>query len=582
MRNQNFYYKIHNRKNFTEKLGLNQKYSSRIRTIEPIKLNSNYNSLENETSDCTSLNRINYSSCNEYNLNNFKNITKKKSNIMSNHKLTYVLTTNESSNFDEKSRRADLLKTLDFGEKSENYGKKYLQCFQSYTENREKGSFSNKLKNHRENLNKIVKLLNEANGNINKKNKNDINNTKENEIKGNINNNNPYYKDSNINHLNNDLFINNIESQKLLTDANKKNNFINLRDKFITNTYCCNKRNNKYIKKLKSLDRNLHLNERKSHSLMSNDSITNHNNLTNEQLRDIKYEKRNSEKDESISENNIISKNNDEEDNRNKIKTLRNEYKEISEKYLEITKQLDSIKNNDISYEDIIKNNSKTKDIINYYYKNNNDEENEKVFILMKLKLKNYEIIFKKMEQENKLIKKKFKKFAKIMKHKENLEEENNSLKEELNEMNINYQKLNEELQLYETKFLNINSFNKKIQDINKNLTKEKYDIKKDLDNTKKEYKELKIKYDKMIPQQNELISKLNEENNNNIKEIEDKYNYIDEENNNLKILLNNSNSKYKILEKCHNELKEKYNINEEIKNNIENKNNGLQNIKNK
>ena len=84
MRNKNFYYKIPNKKNYTEKLDLNQKYSSRISSINPTKLNSNYNSLDNDTSDCTSFNRINYSACNEYNPNNIRHKKQWNSNMISN------------------------------------------------------------------------------------------------------------------------------------------------------------------------------------------------------------------------------------------------------------------------------------------------------------------------------------------------------------------------------------------------------------------------------------------------------------------------------------------------------------------
>ena len=299
MRNQNFYYKIPNRKNFTERLDGNQKYSSRIRTKNLTKLSSNYNSLENETSDCTSFNRINYSYNNELNPINNNHKIQYKSNIISNHKLTYVLTTNESSHFEEKNKREDLLKTQDFGEKKEKYEKKYLECFQSYTENKKKRSFSNKLKKHRENLNNIVKLLNEANNTINNKNKNDINDSNENDIKENI-------KNCKNNNLNNDLFINNIESQKLLTDSNNRNKNLQLRDKFNANTYSYNKQKNNYISNPKARDINHNLNKKLNNPNLENDKIINHTNLTNDKLRELDNEKRNNQKDESVDEYNII------------------------------------------------------------------------------------------------------------------------------------------------------------------------------------------------------------------------------------------------------------------------------------
>ena len=53
-----------------------------------------------------------------------------------------------------------------------------------------------------------------------------------------MNNDNLYNKNSDINNLNNDSFINNIKTQKLLTYANKKNKYVKLRDKFITTSNC--------------------------------------------------------------------------------------------------------------------------------------------------------------------------------------------------------------------------------------------------------------------------------------------------------------------------------------------------------
>ena len=61
------------------------------------------------------------------------------------------------------------------------------------------------------------------------------------------------------------------------------------------------------------------------------------------------------------------------------------------------------------------------------------------------------------------------------------------------------------------------------------------------------------------------------------IEEIEEKYNYIDEENKNLKILLDNSQSKYKILEDVNNELNDN---NIKLENNLKNINNKKMNYK--
>ena len=598
MKEQNFYRKI-GYKNYTEKLNNNQKYSSKMRYLNNRVLNCNLASLENDTSDCNSLNKINIGSCYECMPSSISNKRQNRSNIISNPKLTYELSSND--NFDDKNyvsqknnKKINYIRYLinDVKEhlkteptKIENYEKKYLESFQLYENDNEKRAFSNKLKKHRENLNNIVKSLNEVNNRNKQKDYGTFNDelnkyeTKEN------NNLNKKLNYVNQRLKNSNFIINDIESQKFLTGVENKSKFNKIKGNFdtcpIAYNHYPNQKSNK-VKTLKDmLDLNINTNndiDKKLKKRLLTDENLNHRNYTSDH---INVEKDNILKTEKLNKvptelnrnkNNLF---NLEEENA-KIDLLRNEYKTISNNYLQISQQIDSLKSGDISYEDIIRNNSKTKDIINYNYKNNNDVENEKIFILMKLKMKNSEIMINKLEDENKIYKKKYKKMNNLIKQNNILTEENNALKEELNDMNINYQKLNEELQDYENKISNINNFNKKIQEINRGLMNENCDLKRNYEISKKEYKECKINYDKMLPQQTELIKKLEEEKNELIQKLEEKNNYINEENNNFKILLDNSQSKYKILEQNYNELKNKYNKLEENFNNIKNKNEEL------
>ena len=603
MNDKNFYRKIH-RKNFTEKIDNNQKYSSRIRSLNNRVLNSNLTTLENDTSDCNSLNKINYSTYHEHMSSNIKDQRHNRSNIIPNPKYTYTLSTNGNNDDDrnyishKNSKKINFIKFLINNAKKNinsepgkipNYERKYLESFELYKTDNEKRAFSNKLKKHRDNLNNIVKVLNEAN---NRNKKNDLLNDENNKYdlkENNTSKNNLNYSNERIKNKKK------IESQKCLTGAEKKNKYIRIRDKFDTYTY--NHKNNNVQKnnKIKShkeimdinlnnnninknLNNRLLINEKLNHKNYTSDNITNgknNNYCNNELLYKIPTESSsNNNLNDNIIINNIMQ--NKEEENK-KIDILRSEYKTISNNYRQISKQIDSLKNGELTYEDIIKNNSKTKDLLNYNYKNNNDLENEKIFILMKLKLKNYEIITNKLEDENKIYKKKYRKMNNILKKNNMLTEENNSLKDELNDMNINYQKLNEDLQEYENKISNINSFNKKIQEINRGLMNENCDYKRNYEISKKEYKELKINYDKIIPQQTELIKKLEEEKNEMIQKLEENNNYINEEKSNMKILLDNSQSKYKILEQNYNELKNKYIKIEENLNNNNNKKDELQ-----
>ena len=595
--NEQFFYRKISKNNYTEKLYNNQKYSSRLRPINNTVLNSKLKFSENDISDCKSLNKIS-SECYDSLSTDNKRQKQNRSNIIPNHKLTYVLTSNDKD--DKNSISLKNIKKINYIKSLINKAKKDLNTepkkyenysSHTYEEDNEKRAFSNKLKVHRENLNKLVKSLNEEN-NMNKIT--DILNdeTDKYELKENINfNNNLNYINKSLDNENN--CFNNIESEKCLTGAVIKNKFIKKRDQFNTYTYNNNQKSNKNknYKGILEIKLNKTLNKNVNHRLLANGkdkmkSLTS-DNINEGKNHFLKKEKLYKIPTESSCSNNIINNNininNNNNNNRNKeeenkkINLLRNEYNAISDNYLQISKQIDSLKGEEMTYEDIIKNNCKTKDILNYNYKNNNDIENEKLFILIKLKLKNSEIMINKLEQENKIYKKKFKKFNYLIKKNKGLTEDNNSLKDKLNDMNINYHKLSEELHDYENKFANINSFNKKIQEINRGLMNENCDLKRNYEISKKEYKDFKINYDKIIPQQAELIKKLEKEKNETIQKLEEKNNYLNEENNNLKILLENNQSKYTMLEQNFNELKNKQNKMEENINNINSKKGELQ-----
>ena len=182
----NFYHKIYPNTSIAKKLTKDHKYSSKVKAINHKTLNNNFNSLDNNISDCISLNKNNYSATNDYNPILFMRKKPNKSNNLLSKKLTYVLTTNESSNFEDKNSISQkLMMKKDFfkyfkdntnnnnltteTDKSKNYEQKYLETYQSYAGNdKEKRAFSNNLKKYRENLNNIVKILNVTN-NINKK-----------------------------------------------------------------------------------------------------------------------------------------------------------------------------------------------------------------------------------------------------------------------------------------------------------------------------------------------------------------------------------------------------------------------------
>ena len=328
-----------------------------------------------------------------------------------------------------------------------NYLNKYYENFPGFSRNKN-NNYSEKIKTYRKNLDEIVNKLNESNIKyrkiINKEN-----------IRLNTNNDfNEYYA----------------QTPKYLTN-NTRSKIIN---HFDTMTY--NQKNKNNVIK----------------NFGERTDIRNKSNL----LRNNDINKINKESNDTLSN----------------INKLRNEFNQISTNYLEVSQQIDTltkpnIDNNDISYDEIIKSNSKLNDILNYNYKLNNDIENEKVFILMKLRLKNAEIMINKLESENKKYLAKNNKYKNLTKLNNKLETENKNLKIENEKLNINIDLIKNE----------INSNNEKIRVNNRN---------------------------------------------NEIKELKEKYKTVNKENKNLKLILQDIQSKYKILQEIHLELKQK--INEE------------------
>ena len=366
----------------------------------------------------------------------------------------------------------------------------------SRTINSKKNNYSEKIRLYRENLNDIVKKLNESN----------------NKYKNIINRNNDFKENISLNSYNHDYKEYYTQIPKNLTTYYSQNRLNNL-DTF--NYFQKNK--NKVIKNCgeKTEIRN------KNKTLNIDDKYS----LTN---------KRNNQNNYNRFEQN--KKNNSTFTNINK---LRDEFKQISSNYMEVSQKIDTINktdrdnNNDISYEEIIKSNSKLNDILSYNYKANNDTENEKVFILMKLRLKNAQIIINKLENEKKKYINNFNKKNNIAKVNNIIENKSKELKIENEQLYMNINLINEELEEYKNKFNNMNMFNKKIQEINKKLTDENNDLKNN------NYKKIKI---------------VNE---NKYKELKENYKKISEDNKNLKNALNELQTKYKILQDIHLELKQ-------------------------
>ena len=357
-----------------------------------------------------------------------------------------------------------------------NYYNKYLETFPLYSRNKN-NIYSEKIKTYRKNLDEIVNRLNESNDKYRKIiNKENIR----------LNNNNDY----NENYF--DEYY--AQTPKYLTNNNRSKLLMNNFDTF---TY--NQRNKNNV--LKNYGERTDIRQK---SLMNNNDINNIN------------------KDNNDTFANIIK--------------LRNEFNQISTNYLDVSQKIDSLTmkqndNDDISYEEIIRNNSKLNDILNYNYKVNNDLENEKVFILMKLRLKNAEIIINKLEGENKKYLAKNNKYNNLAKINNKLEIENKNLKIQNEKLNININILKKEVEEYQNKFDDIN--------IPKNDIQEKNIINNNEINNDK---------GKIIINNKD----------NKIKELKEKYKAIYKENKNLKLILQDIQSKYIILQNIHLELKQK------------------------
>ena len=414
------------------------------------------------------------------------------SNVLQKPKFTYLLTSNETSN----------LRT----ETNDNYNHiKYLESFNLFSRN--KNHYSEKIKTYRKNLDDIVNKINDTNIKyrkiINKEN-----------LNLNINNNFDEYF---------------AQTPKDISIKNKRQ----LNNNFDTLTY----------------------NQRYKNNVIKNygERTEIRNNLKYLQTEDNNYNKMT-----SLTVNNLYEMNKENTNNIANINKLRNEFNKISSNYLEVSQQIDTLNNsardnNDISYEEIIKNNSKLNDILSYNYKANNDSENEKVFILMKLRLKNAQIIINKLENENKKMLSKNNKYKILSDLNKKLEIENKNLKIENEKLNISINLIKKEFDEYQNNFNNKNIINNE----NNNL------------------------------QNNKEIIKVNNNKDNKMKELRQKYNNISKENKNLKILLKDLQSKYRIFQDIHLELKQKYdekNNNEikSLKNEINNLNNKCQNYEKK
>ena len=581
MKEQNYYRKISKiaKVNQNKDKNNNLKYLSLLRSLNN-KVSDNLKYIDSENLDNISNKKINYSECNEYlqGSHNFGLSHKKQNNlnIPLIDNCTYYLNTindenkkNYSHKRDKKSNYFQYLTNntqndMKNEKEVEEYDKKYSEKIDNKESGKDKREYSFKLQKNRENLNNIVKSLNEFNNSkLKEKLNNEKNKLKENysndKIKENksscFNNYNsvnfklPTFEDISPKKRNVNLFINNIKSHKYLTESHK--NCIDLKDgkknKFESHTY--ENKSPKTNITYKSNDYKVNIPSLRKFNPKLNIKQNYHKNLTTDHL--LSY---------SNNSHNELSQ---DEDNVSKLNNLRSEFETISNNYLKVSKQIDSIKskkrnNSETSYENIINNNIKSKDILDYDYKYKNDVENEKVFILMKLNIKNNEIIISKLEDENKIYKRKLKKLNNVVKQNNVFIKENISLKEDLNQMNINYQKINEEIEEYIKKFSNIDSFNKKIQEINRGLINENLELKRNYENTKEEYDELKNNYKKIIPQQKELIKKLEEDKKNSIKKLENEMNEISEDNKKLKLQIDDNQLKYKNLEEINSELNDK------------------------
>ena len=274
MTEPNYYRKINSKEIINNRIKVNK-----LKALNQ-KILNNFNNFD--YSEPNSLNKINYSEYPALLLSQRRKElipnNQNNSNISSKHKLTYVITTNESSNYDAHNNSTQNKKTnfshylsnntknnINYEKESKDYEKKYLECFQSYNEEKEKRAFSSKLQKHRENLNNIVKLLSEANSMT--KNKNKKNNALElyktysnNEMKENINQNGYNIKgkiktfDKTKNESDEKIFINNLE-EDLNYFSEKPTNYIKVKEgRFDTYTYTSDFKSPKIVKKRESDD----------------------------------------------------------------------------------------------------------------------------------------------------------------------------------------------------------------------------------------------------------------------------------------------------------------------------------------
>ena len=357
-----------------------------------------------------------------------------------------------------------------------NHYNKYLETFPIYNRNKN-NIYSEKIKTYRKNLDEIVNKLNESNDKYRK--------------------------------------IINKEKKRLNINNDFNKNYF---DEYYAQTpkYLTNNNRSKLINNIDTLT----YNQRNKNNVLKN------------------FGDRTDIRQKSLINNNEIDKmNKDNNDTLANINKLRNEFKQISSNYLDVSQKIDSLtikqnENDDISYEEIIRNNSKLNDILNYNYKVNNDLENEKVFILMKLRLKNAEIMINKLVEENKKYMAKINKYNNLAKLNNKLEIENKNLKFENEKLNININLIKKEFEDDKNKYNDINIPKNEI--IEKNILSDNNDINKDKENI--------------------IINNKD----NKIKELKEKYKMIYKENKNLKLILQDVQSKYIILQNIHLELKQK------------------------
>lgn len=357
-----------------------------------------------------------------------------------------------------------------------NHYNKYLETFPIYNRNKN-NIYSEKIKTYRKNLDEIVNKLNESNDKYRK--------------------------------------IINKEKKRLNINNDFNKNYF---DEYYAQTpkYLTNNNRSKLINNIDTLT----YNQRNKNNVLKN------------------FGDRTDIRQKSLINNNEIDKmNKDNNDTLANINKLRNEFKQISSNYLDVSQKIDSLtikqnENDDISYEEIIRNNSKLNDILNYNYKVNNDLENEKVFILMKLRLKNAEIMINKLVEENKKYMAKINKYNNLAKLNNKLEIENKNLKFENEKLNININLIKKEFEDDKNKYNDINIPKNEI--IEKNILSDNNDINKDKENI--------------------IINNKD----NKIKELKEKYKMIYKDNKNLKLILQDVQSKYIILQNIHLELKQK------------------------